>query len=377
MLKPSERNQKNKALVWDYWQRLNWADNSEVPTILAKAFHRDVNWNGSHPINRLQGVHGLLEGFWLPLRAAFPDLKRRTDIFLGGSSEGEEYVTGTGHLVGTFVHDWLGIPATGEKVCVNFGQHYILREGQIAESYLILDLLSLMRQAGFQVLPPGRGAEGSIVPGPHTCDGVLLAPEDPLEGERTTAMVNAMLDGLWRYQRNRDADDLGSSAQEHYWTPGMHWYGPTGIGWCLNLEQFKDFQQRPWVRAFGDRLWDKPHPNARTLALVSEGRYASLGIWDYEFSVHHGAYLGIPATNRLLRMRDFDWYRREGNRIAQNWVPIDMIDLLRQMDVDVFERLRQLVEYKRQGKRWYDSSTADSAHPGNLRLADRRSLRSY
>jgi len=41
------KNQKNKAIVWDYWQRMNNAKPSEIKSICGKVFDKDVNWNGS------------------------------------------------------------------------------------------------------------------------------------------------------------------------------------------------------------------------------------------------------------------------------------------------------------------------------------------
>jgi predicted ester cyclase len=79
---------------------------------------------------------------------------------------------------------------------------------------------------------------------------------------------------------------------------------------------------------------------------LAEGHYASLGVWDVPFSRHHGEYLGVPATGKLLTMRDFDWYRREGNLLIENWVPIDMVDLFMQMGVDLFDRLRRQIKQK-------------------------------
>ena len=51
---------------------------------------------------------------------------------------GEEWVSGCGYLTGTFVNDWLGIPATGRKTNIWFGLFYVMREGKIAESYVQL-----------------------------------------------------------------------------------------------------------------------------------------------------------------------------------------------------------------------------------------------
>ena len=37
-----------------------------------------------------------------------------------------------------------------------------------------------------------------------------------------------------------------------------------------------------------------------------------------------------------------DFYRVDGNLIAENWVPIDIINILLELGVDVFARLRHL-----------------------------------
>jgi hypothetical protein len=43
----------------------------------------------------------------------------------------------------------------------------------------------------------------------------------------------------------------------------------------------------------------------------------------------------------LVTYRVIDFWRREGDRLAENWVYIDMVDLLKQVGVDVFERVRE------------------------------------
>ena len=81
---------------------------------------------------------------------------------------------------------------------------------------------------------------------------------------------------------------------------------------------------------------------------IGEGLYCAGGIWDTAYSRHNGAYAGVPSSGKLLTLRDFDWWKREGDYLIENWVPIDMIDLCRQMGVDLMDRLRQQVEERRQ-----------------------------
>ncbi len=349
MTNSSSQNQKNKSAVWDLWQRMNYAAPDSFDALFRTAAHEDINWNGSQPLNQVVGIDAVVSQVWRPLRAAFPDLKRQTDIFLGGMSGGEEWVTGRGYLVGTFVNDWLGIPATGRKTNIRFGQFCVMREGKIAESYTIFDMLDVIRQAGFQLLPPSHGAEGGKVIASMTSDGVLLMEQDPLETRRTAQLVRQMANGLGRYSRDRDGGDLRSMSGGDQWHKNFHWYGPCGIGSCYTLEEFEDFHQRPWLEGFGDR-----NPNltgGRILGygndtILAEGNYAALGIWDTPYSRHNGTYRGIPATGKVMTLRDFDWYRRDGNYLVQNWVPIDFVDLFMQMGVDLFARLQEQIEEK-------------------------------
>jgi predicted ester cyclase len=350
----NEVNQMNKERVWDFWQRMNHIEPDGVADLVRSAFHKDVDWNGSHPINQLVGVETLITDFYQPLLKSFPDLRRDPYVFMGGEDGGEYWVSATGYMTGTFVEDWLGIPATDDKTNIWFGQFFAMEDGKIAESYAVLDVLSVIRQAGFQVLPPARGAEGGKVPAPLTGDGILLTEQDELESRKTLQAVVAMLTGLGRYVRSRDLGDMRSMEQQHYWHPQMHWYGPSGIGACFTLEEFEDFHQRPWLHAFGDRNLHQTG-GGRRMGFIGEGNYACGGIWDTVFSKHHGEFRGIPATGTMMSMRDFDWWRREGDLLVQNWVPIDLGDICMQMGVDLFERLHQQVEARKRGVLWYDA----------------------
>lgn len=357
MMMTAELNQKNKESVWDFWQKLNHVGAANVPAAVRAAVHDDVDWNVSAPIDQLLDVENSITGFWAPLFQSFPDLKHEPYVFMGGidgSSDlyatvgGEEWVSGCGYLTGSFVNDWLGIPATGRKTHIWFGVFYVMRQGKIAEAYLQLDILAGMRQAGFQVLPPAPGAEGGKIPGPVAKDGLLLTEQDPLKSRKSQQLVQAMGRGMRRYLRSRDGGDLRSMEQDKYWHPDMKWYGPSGIGACFSKEEYEDFHQRPWLEGFGDRNISRAG-SGRRMGRIGEGKYCAGGIWDTAYSHHNGTYAGVPATGRLMTLRDFDWWKREGEYLIENWVPIDMIDLFRQMGVDLMERLRLQVEGRRSG----------------------------
>lgn len=337
----TQLNQENKATVWECWQRLNHAPVDDYSAIIENAFSPTVAWHGPHPINEISGVENLVSGYWRPLRDAFPDLKRTTDVFIGGESEGEHWVTATGYFTGTFQNDWVmpntTIAATGNKTYIRFGQFYVMQDGKITESYLILDLLAVLRQCGFQLLPPSRGAVGGRVPPPTTNDGVLLLEQDDVESRKTIQLVNAMAAGMHRF----DGTNLDSMEQEHYWHPQFRWYGPCGIGTSRSLTEYQEFHQGPWLRGFPDR-GTHDGGDGKIMGFIGEGNYAAGGIWDWKYATHTGEYLGFAPTGKTITIRDFDWWRREENLLVQNWVPIDMIDIFYQLGVDLFDRMKQL-----------------------------------
>ena len=342
-------NQKNKEIVWDFWQRMNYAQPDHMPKLVKSVMHADIAWFGPQPINQLKGVDAVISGYWLPLYNAFPDIKRNCDVFMGGSSGEEHWVSACGYLSGTFANDWLGIPATGRRTHIHFGQFYRVEDEKIVENYLILDVLGVMRQAGFQVLPPSRGAEGGRVLRPATGDGVLLTEQDALETRKSRQLASAMIEGMMRFDGKR----LETMEMSNYWHPHMHWYGPTGIGSCYSLEEFQEFHQGPWLKAFPDRGLKNQSPGeSRWIGIkdgevLAEGKYASLGIWDTAFSYHRGELMGVPSTGKLMTIRDFDWYRRDGNYLVQNWVPIDLIDIFLQLDIDLFKRMFDQIEQRK------------------------------
>ena len=50
-------------------------------------------------------------------------------------------------------------------------------------------------------------------------------------------------------------------------------------------------------------------------------------------------YLGLPGFNKPADMRAVDIYRRDGDRLAENWVFIDMLHFLNMQGLDVLMQM--------------------------------------
>ena len=298
--------------------------------MLSALYHSDVAWHGPHPINTKMGSSAVLEQFWQPFLTALPDIERRDDILIAGVFNGGTWIGATGYYVGTFAGDWLGIPSTGGVLNVRFGEFSRLEAGKVREVYLILDILDVLRQAGRwpSGFPKSAGPDDRV-PGPATRDG-LSAEDEPRDGKRSLELVEAMIKGLMEY----DGRTLESMAQQRFWHPQMMWYGPAGIGTSRGLKGFQDVHQRAFLNAFPDRV------GGDHKARIADGAYVGSTGWPSVRASHHGPWLGIPPTGRRIGMRVMDFWRREGDLLRENWVFIDQLDLLLQMDFDVMARIR-------------------------------------
>jgi len=51
--------------------------------------------------------------------------------------------------------------------------------------------------------------------------------------------------------------------------------------------------------------------------------------------------MGIAPAGKRITLRSLDFWRIENGLIRENWVMVDLLDVWRQMGVDVFARLRE------------------------------------
>ena len=303
---------------------------------LDAAYHSDAHWRGSHPLNEMSGVEAIAAKVWRPLQQSFPDLERRDTLLIAGECYGTQLVGAVGHYLGTFREDWLTIPATGRPIYIRYGEFHQLKAGRIAQSTVLIDILDVIRQAGFWPLAPSLGTEEQW-PCPFTADGIVLTPQDPAISEASLAQTLAMHASLGAYddQSGRGREGLLTMPQKQYWHDKMMWYGPAGIGTTRGLQGFVDYHQLPFRIAFPNRRGGNHY------ARIGDGAYSATGGWPSILAVHSGGdFLGTAPTGREVTMRVMDFYLHHEGLIRENWVPIDIIHLLLQMDVDVFGRMQ-------------------------------------
>ena len=303
-------------------------------------YHKDARLWGSHPFNELHGVDQI-NNLWEILLKCFPDMERRDSIFVGGYNLSDErnqrditgqlMIASICHYQGTFRESLFGIPPTHGVIHLRSSEAHTIVDGKIVHSYMLFDFLDLMRQAGCWPLVPSLGSEGFWM-APAIMNGVTEDFNGALAGNEAIKLVLRMHAALHEF----DGNDIESMPMDEYWTENFQYYAASGIGTTRGLKGFRAHHQIPFLTGFPDR---KGHSH---YIRIGDGNIAVTGGWPSVGGTHLGEWLGLPPTGKYITMRVMDFYRINNGRIAENWVPIDIIHCLLQMGFDVFSRLKHL-----------------------------------
>lgn len=331
--------QTAKQTVRDYIAAFDEATDEELSTILAQYTTKDYHWRGMHPFYEQLGAANVVNSFWRPLRAAFTPIQRRMDIFFAGANDCDEgktiWVVNAGNFLGLFDQPWLGIPPTGKVAFLRYAEfHRITDDGKIAETALFCDIISIMHQAGQYPLPPMTGV-AFMYPGPRGHDGLLYESQNPNAGTQSMNLVNQMVADL--DLQNKSADDrCPPEVLARTWKEDMLWYGPYGIGASYTIPRYQAQHQYPFRENLANKVFNGH------IARFAEGNYCGFFGWPNLNNTNKGGFLGLPKSDVHAPMRIVDIYRREGNKLAENWVYIDLLHYLYEQGLDVLKRMREI-----------------------------------
>lgn len=320
-----------KSALLPFRTALATADARTLRPALEAAFHPDASLHLCHPFGELTGPDALHDRALAPLLAAMPDLERRDMIVMAGTTpEGQDWVGCMGNYMGTFLSPFLGIRPTGHLAHMRYHEFFRIEGGRIVEMQAIWDIPELMMLAGVWPLAPQFGAY-LCTPAPMTGDG--LATDG--DGAAAMAHVMAMLTDLCRHPAEPDPAIM---RMEAYWHPRFNWYGPAGIGTGRGISGFRNWHQIPFLQAMPDRKLDSM--GALSSHWVAEGQYVCETGWpNMRLTLSNDGWMGIAPAGREVLLRSLDFWRLEAGLIRENWVLVDLLDLYKQVGVDVLARL--------------------------------------
>ena len=138
--------EENKAVIRRAYDELWNERNVEVVDELVT----EDFLNHAAPPDRQRGRQGLKDVVRM-FEVAFPDFRYEVEDVI---SEGEK-VAVRDVFRGTHQGDFMGIPATGNRVTMEAIHIYRFREGKLAEHWVARDDLGMLQQLG-AIPPPGR-----------------------------------------------------------------------------------------------------------------------------------------------------------------------------------------------------------------------------
>ena len=342
-LDPRE-NISNKKKIRELLKKIAQSNTANLKQNVDNAYHEDAMIKAFHPINEIHGINEIIEVLWRPLLHSFPDLERRDNIILGGSFQNRVYVSTVGHLTGTFINPWLGVPASGKTIHLRICEVHQIENEKIINSHILIDVMDFIRQSGFWPINSSLGIE-EMWPCPITGDGSTfenldekLSASSLKQNLTMQRSLNIKPEAEPGVTKNIVREKLIDHPQKNYWHPKMMWYGPCGIGTARGLKGFIEHHQLPFRLTFKERdYWKIGH-----YVEIGDGNYSMTGGW-HSIQATHGSseWLGYEPTNKVITMRVMDFYLHNEGLIRENWVPIDILHILYQLDIDVLKLIHK------------------------------------
>lgn len=329
--------QAEKDLVRAYYAALDAAPPQATAEVLERFCAPDLLWRGFHPFNEQHGPESVAAQFWTPLKESLTSMQRRLDMFFAGRNEIDGFqsvwVASMGHLMGLFDRPWLGIRPTRRIAMLRYAAFHRIEGGRITETAMFFDIPHLMMQAGQNPFPPQTGAH-LVQPGPMTHDALLFGVTDPEDGKRTLRAINAMLGDISRWTGG-SIDGLVAELRRS-WNEDMIWWGPAGIGATYTIPRYAEQHSGPFRLAFRDRRFNGH------LCRMAEGSVGGFFGWPNLTLTHRGGFMGLPGADTPADMRVIDMYRRDGDKLTENWVFIDLLHWAAMQGLDVLGRMDRL-----------------------------------
>ena len=118
------------------------------------------------------------------------------------------------------------------------------------------------------------------------------------------------------------------------WHDNMIWYGPAAIGASYTIRRYQLQHSYPFREGLKDKVFNGH------VCRFAEGNYACFFGWPNLTNRPAGGFLGLPGGEVRADMRVVDVYRRQGDKLAENWVLVDIPYWLKHQGPDVIERTR-------------------------------------
>lgn len=337
----SSIHDRNKQLLAPLLAALRSCDAGRVQAAIKELFAVDAKIQLGFPFCEVNGPVDLWERVYAPLMSAMPDMERRDFIIMAGPRWGEgnsgDWVGLGGNFVGSLSAEWLGIPASERPVFMRFHEYLRIEGNQIVEMQGLWDIPQVMLQQGVWPMAPQPGVDW-LCPGPADGHGVKTAAYDAASSSNSVQLVWDMLHDLKQGTAETPERGLGGFWHEH-----AFWYGPTGLGTARGHHAIANHIFRQFREGLSDNI-----RHLDSGVFFGDDNLVAFTGWPSGTAWHSGeGFLGLEPTGKQVERASLDFWRIEDGLIRECWVMVDIIDIYRQLGIDVFARMQTQIE---QGK---------------------------
>merc|ERR1719461_1753428 len=237
----------------------------------------DTNYTPNEDLNNSTDLGMWIDKEVIPYFVAFGNVTFNQLFFVAE----EETATTTTYAKTTWRGDIGTVPGSnkvGQETTHRIYDFYIMRDDKIRYDWMLLDMVEIMFEAGYRVLPKSELREGWVAP-PAAMDGIpapISRLVNPMDGPNSKILVEETL----------LHDIVYGSEASHIWTEDMKWYGPFGIGYASNKQDYEEFYLKPLREGISER-------QVEINVLTCEGAYC--GVNGFIHGVHSGPWLGEEA----------------------------------------------------------------------------------
>ena len=288
-----EEEQRNKQLVTDFVHATNKLELDKLDYMVVEDYveHQPIP---GQPDGR-EGLKWAYKTFNDP----FPDL---VFDFQDVIAEGDLVVgrgIGSGHNTASF----MGIPATGKAVRWSGTRLFRMKDGQLVEGWINLDMLGLMQQLGVVPTPP---------PGPEPAPTRHITGA-PSTREANHALMRRFIDEVWNKGNVDVADELFHPEASSPSAPTLP-LGAEGVKFIVNMMR----------NAFSDYWMEITHVVAEDDRVAARFRQGG---------THDGDLMGIAPTGKKVEWTEIGVLRIADGKVVESWYDVDMLGLMGQLGV--------------------------------------------
>ena len=241
-----------------------------------------------------------LKKAYVMFNTPFPDLEY---IFEDVIAEGD-MVIGRGVISGTHAGEFFGIPGTGKKLQWTGTRLFRLRNGQVTEGWINLDMLGLMQQMGVAPAPPQPPAPLQIPPKITGAASTRAA---------NRALMERFIEEVWNRGNLEVADEI---FHPQAFSPSAPNLPPGAEGVKAIATMFRN--------AFPDFWMEIEYMVAEDDRVAARFRQGG---------THKGELMGIAPTGKQVSWTETGILRVADGKVVESWYDVDMIGLMQQLGV--------------------------------------------